>query len=433
MTQTILPFKTKKTNELITPQGGIALYIEMYRGTKVYQNVRGLFPKPGNSNGYNSNAYVLSILVLFLCGGKYIEDIKKIKLDRALRKVGKLTHIPSADAIGNWLRKDSFSKIIALEKISRRLMKRFVKQLKKKEHILDIDAFEIIANKYTAKYTYKKENKGYMPIAGHLADCDLCIGYEFREGNASPNHRNLEFLKHCFNNMPTGHKITEVRIDSAGYQVGIFNWLEQKGVKFTITGVMTKSMKTEIALVNNWKKFKNKSGYFTDREYAETYANMDGTDYFRVIIQRWKNPKPALFENSEYCYHIICTNYSKEAKSAREVIFFHNGRANSENYYKELKQSFNLDYLPCDDFKANAIWFAIGLLAYNFHIFAKEYLLPKSFRKMTFRSIRFHIVHIAAKVINHAGKLWLKFAGVTDEFIYMFEQARRKCCAYAVP
>ena len=154
---------------------------------------------------------------------------------------------------------------------------------------------------------------------------------------------------------------------------------------------------------------------------------MEKTEYFRIVIQRWPNPKKDLFgEERDYCYYIICTNYSLEEKTASEIIYFHRGRCNSENYYKETKGGFNLNYLPCGDFKANAIWFALGLMAYNFHIFTKECLLPKSWRKKTISRIRFELIHIAGKITYHAKQLYLNLAGISDEVFYIFDQARKR-------
>ena len=435
MTQTILPFKIEKTEELITPNSGVSLYLELYRSAKVDRSVRELFPKPGSAKGFKANAYIVSILILFLSGGKYIEDIRKIRLDKALRKIGRLSCIPSADAIGDWMRTHSDEKIEALEKVHRRLSKRFLKQINRRSHTLDIDAFSIESGKDTAKKTYKGFD-GYMPIVGHLAELDWLIGYEFREGNTAPNTRNLEFLKTCFANMPKGHAISDVRIDGAGYQADIFNWLDQKRVKFTITGAKKGQVIDEISIIpeSDWVPFFNKHGYVTDRMVSETYTKMENTDYFRVIIQRWKNPHPDLFGNaSHYCYHIICTNYSTEEKSAQDVIFWHNQRANSEKYYSQAKSGFNLSYMPCDHLRANAIWFSLGLLAYNFHIFAKEHLFPQSWRQKTIQTIRWEFIHIAGKVTTHARNTTLKLAGVTSELINIFKQARLNCAAYAGP
>jgi hypothetical protein len=73
-----------------------------------------------------------------------------------------------------------------------------------------------------------------MPMVGHIAELGLVAGYEFREGDAAPAARNLEFMQACESNMPKGKKIAAVRADSATYQAAIFNWCEETGKVFAI-------------------------------------------------------------------------------------------------------------------------------------------------------------------------------------------------------
>jgi len=63
-----------------------------------------------------------------------------------------------------------------------------------------------VAEKQSAKMTYKGFT-GYMPIVGHIAENGLVLGDEFREGNMAPAARNLEFIKHCIRQMPTGKRL----------------------------------------------------------------------------------------------------------------------------------------------------------------------------------------------------------------------------------
>lgn len=427
--QTVLPFKLELTEEKITPNSGLIIYAELFKGIRLKKHILKHFPEPGSAKGFEAQIYVLPLLLQFLGGGKYIEDIRKIENDKAIRKIADLGIIPSPDAIGNWMRNQSKKKKIALKKLHKEVSRLFLQNQKRKSHTLDIDAFPIFANKYSSKMTYKGE-KGYMPIVGHLAELDWCIGYELREGNIAPADRNYQFAIKCINNMPLGHKITKFRSDGAAYQAKIFTYLDKKGIKFTISGCKNKPMMEEILAIKEeeWKPLKNKNGHFSGRDYAETYAKMEHTDYFRIVVQRYPNPRHDLLgEEPETLYQVICTNYSKKQMTPKEIIKWHNNRGNSENYHKEAKGGFNLDYLPCDDFEANSIWFAIGMLAYNMHIFAKESLLPCSWRKKQIGSIRWQLIQIAGKIVYH-GKVWrLRIAGVTKQIYELFKKARRRC------
>ena len=45
----------------------------------------------------------------------------------------------------------------------------------------------------------------------------------------------------------------------------------------------------------------------------------------------------------------------------------HRGES-SENRIKELKIGFGMERMPCDSFKANAMFFRTGVLAYNLYV-----------------------------------------------------------------
>lgn len=73
-----------------------------------------------------------------------------------------------------------------------------------------------------------------MPMIGHLAEAGIVIHDEFREGNIAPATENLGFIQACEARPPKGYRIAHVRLDSAGYQAGIFNYCEDTGKTFAI-------------------------------------------------------------------------------------------------------------------------------------------------------------------------------------------------------
>ncbi|MDE3179415.1 MAG: transposase [Acidobacteriota bacterium] len=103
---------------------------------------------------------------------------------------------------------------------------------------------------------------------------------------------------------------------------------------------------------------------------------MNGTEQaFRLIALRWPNPQPNLFEAERFCYHAVAT--SRE-ESACALIWRHNGRGESENWHKELKAGLGMEQMPCGEFGANAMYFALGVLAYNLAQVLKRQVLPES-------------------------------------------------------
>jgi len=440
MQQTILPFKIEKDEKAqITAHAGLGLFAEMYEAVGIEKVISEHLPKPGSHNGIAANSYVKAIIMMFLGGGKYIEDIRQIKEDRALRSITGLGEIPTSDAIGEWLKRASEKKEAGLKEANKKVAIKVLRSYKQIDVTLDIDAFEIEANKEEAKRCYTG-NKGYMPMAGFVPELDICVGSELREGNNPPAARNLEVIKEYAELIETsGKRVKDVRIDSAGYQAGIINYCDTTKKKYTITARQDKSLAESVQQIKEWRKLLDEDGNPTGREVGECLHCMQKTwNAFRLVVQRW-TPKEQLeleigkqktrsqTANEDHHYHVIATNYKAEEKIAEEVIAWHQQRSNSENYNKEVKGGYNLEYMPTGKFKANAVWFQLGILAYNLGIAVKRLALPKSWEKKTIRTIRWQLINIAGKVVKHAGKVILKLCSIGQDIYEIYQKARTKC------
>ncbi len=432
MTKKVLKFKLEfSEKEEITPYAGLGIYGEMYKSLGIDKEIEKIFPKPGSGAGIEANNYIEPIVLMMLGGGKYIEDIRKINADSGLKKICKIKRVPSSDAIGDWLRRDSKVKEEKIAGLNDNITARIIKRAKEEELTLDIDATEIEAEKLEARYTYNG-NKGYMPLLGFIPELDLCCGYEFRQGNVPPQAQNYEFTEKIVELVKSvGKRIKNFRSDAAGYQARLVNLLNGEGIKWTITADQDVSVKEMIKQIpgSEWKQYKDRDGIKRDRDYAETVHCMNKTnESFRMIVQRWLNPHQDLFKETErYCYHIVATNYLEEEKIAEEVIWWHNGRSNSENYNKELKNGFNLDYAPCGDFAANAVWFGLGILAYNFFIVSKMYLFPSGWLKKTISTVRWQFIQMAGKIIRRSRYLVMRICGTLRETYEIYQKARELC------
>jgi len=429
MKQTVLNFKLEYSEkEQITPYAGLGIYGELYKGIGLDKIIGKYFPVPGSGRGFEANKYIYPLVLMFIGGGKYIDDIEKIAADESLKKICKIEEVPTTTAYGDWIKRNQ-EKREHLRQINNVLSKRVVKKAKQEGFTLDIDASGIEAQKRHALHTYLGY-KGYMPMLGFIPELDWCIGYEFREGNIPPATENYEFTKTQVELVKeSGKRILRFRSDSAAYQYELINYLEKEGIKYTITVVKDVSVKKSIVRIQDeeWNELRDEKGQPTGREYAEFIHSMEETEKaFRVIVLRWGNPKYDLFgEESEYCYHGIATNYLEEEKTAQEVIKWHNGRGNSENYNKEVKAGFNMEYMPSGDFDGNAVWFGIGILAYNLFIISKLYLFPNGWLKK--KILRWQFIQMSGKVLEGARYIKLRICSTLRKLFDIYEQARKRC------
>jgi len=414
--QTVLSFKLEKTKDLITPHAGLALLGEFAVGLGLLDAIDRKLPGPGSSVGYLPSEHAMPLILMLNGGGRKLEDLRQIRDDAGLREVLGMQRIPLSDAVGDWLRRCGENGGLAgLAGVNRRILKRALKRDGNSGYTLDIDATGIEAEKKSARMTYKGYT-GYMPIVGHLAESGLVIGDDFREGNASPGSCNLEFIKYCRRQLPGEKCIKGFRADSASYQASIINYCQANGIKFAIGGDLDAAVVRQINSLgeSDWRTYQN--GFI-----AETIHCMNKTDQaFRLIVIR-RPVQRDIFEDGEEeasRYTVIVSNCSEDMEA---VVRWYNQRGEcSENRIKELKIGFGMERMPCGQFEANAVFFRMGVLAYNVgRMFVLRALSPAWHRRQV-RTLRWMLYETAGKVVFHGGAIWLKvrrhmealFAGV---------------------
>jgi len=411
-----MPFKLESTEECLTAHGGLALFGEFCDAMKVSDQVNRYLPAPGSARGFMPSVYVQSLILMLHGGGRSLEDMRMLSRDDGLKPL-LCMKVPSADAIGNWLRRmGSCNGLDALKVVQNKQLKWALKRESEKGYTLDIDASQIVAEKYAAHYTYKHE-KGYMPMLGHLAENGLLVHEEFREGNEAPASRNREFIAACKANMPKGKRIARLRADSASYQADVINDCMREDIVFAIAAKRDEAVADVIVAIpaSAWKPY-------GDGEIAKTIHCMNRTEAFTLIVFRKGRQLTLDREGPDWFYHAVATNSGDDAAT---VMDWYRMRAeHSENRIKELKLGFGMERMPCGQFAANAIFFRIGCMAYNLFVMFKTHVLTSEWKKHQVQTIRWRLYQIAARVTRHARALWMKIASAHIE---LFQDIRRRC------
>jgi len=427
MAQTVLNFDIESTNEKLTPRTGLAIFGEYLKGLNLQCLCNTNIPSPKHPNGYSPFEFIYPLILMLHGGGRVLEDIKEIRLDTALSTLLKMDNIPTASAFTKYFHKHGLKGETGIRSINKHYLKRFLKSIKDEDLILDIDATFIEAHKNTAQYSYKGA-PGYMPMVGHI-NGGYVIDVDFREGNEAPAKKNLEFIKQCQQQLPSGVKFNRVRIDSAGYQASIFNHCDVENILLTVTAKKNANVFESIKDIKD-----DEWTYFSKREQVAefTHTMQDTDNAFRMIVIK-KDITPILPTMEEYISDEVMMQYQDEIYyciatndndlTPQEIINLHRQRGEtSENKIKELKNGFNMSYLPTSNFEANSFYFAIGTLAYNLFLLFKG-ILDSSLQKHTIKTIRYKLYNIAGKVVNHARQITLK---INEQFKDLLQVIRQR-------
>ncbi len=419
--QTVLPFKLETTNDTLTSQAGLVLFGEFLYSLNLKKEIDRAFGMPGSGAGYPASSYVLPLLLMLHGGGRSLSDLRMIARDKGLLELLGITEIPSTDAFGRWLRRmgGKGPGLSALETVIDRvtcvLGKRLRKRWKKvgmapvREVTLDIDASQIVAEKSAAQWTYKGE-KGYMPLVGHVKELSgMVVHEEFREGNASPGAGHVPFIENCLRRLPAGIRLARFRADSASYQASVINLCHEKCIRYVIGADLDSAVRKVIEAIPDSSFRPYRGGHI-----AETVHTMNKThSAFRLIVVR--NPVQTSLpgveqeEDSEKTrYKVLATNHKE---TPEWIVDWYNQRGDdSENRIKELKIGFGMERMPSGDTKANAVFFRIGVLAYNLFLLFRGQILSEDFGRSQIQTVRWQVYQVAGKVVRHAGALLLKLA-----------------------
>ena len=434
MAQTVLNFSIASTDERLTSQSGEIVFGEYLKAIGIDKLCDRYLPQPKSNRGYAPFNFIQPLILMMHGGGHSLDNLRMVHADKAMQEVLNINNVPTADSTGKWLKRHGLIGVYGIEDMNKVLLKRYLKRINE-PLVLDMDASVIESHKSIAEYTYKMF-PGFTPMIGHI-NGGYIIHNEFRTGNIAPADHNLSFVKRCEEQLPRATKLQYLRADSASYQAKLFNYCQDNGITYTIGAHLDRSVLNSIKDIEQWETMRSHDGktHHVKEEVAELIHTMQHTNHaFRLIVVK-KTTTPILhgFEDilseeellayASERYHVIATNADEEEMSAQDAVMFYRKRGDtSENRIKELKNGFNLKYLPTSDFTGNAFYFQIGVLAYNLFVMFKE-TLQKSWQHHTIETLRYKLYNIAGKVIIHARQTILK---VNKQFIELLESIRQK-------
>lgn len=409
--------KLDRTDEPLTGQGGFLAFGEYLKGMKLRERVERHLPAPGSNRGFAPSLFVESLVALLVQGGRTLSDLRELEREKPLLELLGQTVIPDEDTVGQWLRRmgdpETEQKgLLGLGLVRDEINREILSRDGVTEYTLDLDASFIEADKKSARYSYLNE-KGYMPMMAAFYETEVFVDDEFREGNVSPQAGHVAVYRRGKALAERVEKrVARVRADSASYQAELINALEADGVRWSITADKNSAVLSLIDRIDETEWTAVSSPGREVVEVAETVHAMAGTPKaFRLIVKRVRDRSttPLFRHMVSFQYWAVATNFGPE-RTAAQVLEWHQLRGHFENFFKGLKNDVGVGTMPTGDLHANAVFFRIGVLAYNLFIGFRRDLLPAVCRTWTLRTMRWKLFSMAGRIVRHARTLVLRLA-----------------------
>jgi hypothetical protein len=90
------------------------------------------------------------------------------------------------------------------------------------------------------------------------------------------------------------------------------------------------------------------------------------------------------------------------ATDSRAVVRFYNKRGTAEQWIKAGKEAVKLTRLSCHRFRANEVWLALSVIAYNLGNLWRRLGLPKWIDTWSLASLQQRLIRTGGRLVKHA-------------------------------
>jgi hypothetical protein len=435
--------------------------METFRALGLPQSIQRHLPLLQREGKYCEANYIESFISVFAAGGECVDDFEILRGDEGLMKLG--LRVPSAEAARwflNSFHEEDFLQsrlphqafipeetewLSGLKGVERDLIRKATREEQPWKATIDLDATVIESQKREAYFTYLGE-KGYQPVNAYWAEQDLILADEFRDGNVPAQADLLRVLQEAVAALPLTIRLIRVRSDSAAYVHEFLNWCRKEvpgrpKIEFAISADMTEELRVAIQSLPEeaWRPLRK----VTDQGLIEGRKEWAEVEFVPSQPSRKKWMKPdrylaiciqplqrELFADG-HAYHYFAVVTNMWSWDGERLLQWQRERCGTvEKVHDVMKNDLAGGVLPSKRFFANAAWWRLNVLTYNVLSVMKRKALPQTWWSTRLKALRFYLLNIAGRVIEHGRRLFLKIAKCHPSFL-LYKEAREKLLIFS--
>lgn len=417
----------KKSKEDVTGKIGLSWLIHSMNHFGIEKMILDEYGDKKRSNReINAEKKIMAGVMMMASGGERVEDVEVLRADNGLVNSLGWEGIIGADTLLSFVG-DRRSNA-RMRRVNNAMAIKALRAIEEEKLTYDNDATYFDSTKESATYSYQGR-KQFCGLMGSIAETGMINTVDFRRGNESPQVGILNQLKKAVDQAKAaGKRIVRFRSDSAAHQIEIMTYCDMDEIEYYISLDKNAAVMKSVEEVKRWKKMEGGYAKNIDKRWAQThYVTSEGFSV-RILILRWPNPDPTLFDQSPYCYHVMATN-NREIKPM-EWLKVHNGRMGTiEQSHKEIKTGLGCDYSPSHEFEKNRGYFLLGVLAYNMVQIMKLFYLGGEAKSWTVKTFRYRFINVCGKIIKTGRRFYCKIINVTNEIFELFRYCKARLSA----
>lgn len=411
----------------LTAYSGLVIFQALFQNIELKSRLAKCFSHLKVSPIYGHNVIVMFFIVHLLLGFRRIRERDYYHEDPIVRRTLGVTKLPDVSTITRSMDQMDPRSFVNMRNLSAGLVCQRLAEELFARITLDFDGSVLSTSRHAegAAVGYNKKKKGarsYYPLFCTVAQTGQFLDFRHRSGNVHDSNGAAKLMLHSFSKVREvlPNAIIESRMDSAFFNEVLLQKIDSDGVEFTASVPFDRfaELKAIVDGRQRWITIDEKWSYFETEWKPKSWTQEFRFIFIRqkVSVQRKGALQLDLFEprDHDYDYKVIVTN---KQGSAKQVLFFHNGRGSQEGIFAVAKTETQLDYTPTNSLNGNRIFTAAVVLTHNLtrelQMQSQKRTRSTTAKRAThwvFQSlgtIRNTLIHRAGRIIQPQGKLTL--------------------------
>jgi len=445
-----MQFIISQTDDVLVPQGGLAIVGALLRGTALRRRLDAIrlegCPRPEIQHG----EVVTSAIGLLCLAKSDFTDIEAFRGDAFFRRALGLRRVPSEETLRQRLDALGHRCDTILREESAALIKRHARKLTPcyGEWVpldVDVSPFDNSGTKKEGVSCTYKLFDGYAPNFAYLGLEGFLVHCELREGKQHCQNGTPEFLGTA---LRYAREITSAKI-LVRMDAGNDDFENVKVCrKYQADWIIKRNLRQES--LEDWLEEAQAFGECEEpREGKEVYTGETWREregkLYRVVFEVTyrtidKKGQRLLLPQIE-----VNTWWTSLRLPAKEVIALYHAHGTSEQYHSEVKTDLDLERLPSGKFATNALVLSLGMVAYNLlRLIGQQALkeqrrlpsperapLPEGIFRRRLRSVIQDLMYLAAKLWHHSHR-WGLALWQNSPWRSVWQRVYQRFCGQAV-
>jgi hypothetical protein len=420
---------------VLTPYGGLLPLTALWEKLGLLALVEKWLTVGRQPASLSNGQFVLSTVLLFFLGFSRYHHVRYVRDDEMVQGViGGEGRLPVQSTFWRFLDSLQLHNEGQLMKINRELSRRVWEAGKVKLQRIHVDTDSRMNTVYGDQMGGRKGynlrhrgKKGLLPLLSFIAETGECVRGKQRKGSAASGEEMAAHLTAALGGVAETVEAVVARMDAGFYAKEVVEGIEALGERYSyiIVAQKTSALVRELEAAD-WKKWAGTGGV------CEFWYQPDGWGHrrrfvaVRYAVEQEPSDQYQLFATEQWKYRVFVTNRDDEK---RAICCEYDGRATTENYIKEGCNDAGFAVLSGYQFKANQNYLQMAILAYNSNRWLQLMALSEkeTYRRSQLRTERLRLVFVAAKLVVHEGRCWVRFSqsyGEQDRFHRLMEQLR---------